>query len=187
MKKKMFLIKRRIKLKKYAIHILPIPAVTSDIFEYPLDKNALVSCVSRTTLFLSGKTGFPKLILPFLDVEDETVPGAFNSAYAREIIRFIQSIPDSVTDLYVCCSKGGSRSPALAAALLKASGRSDRAVWKNPYYIPNKLVYKTMRDELGYYIPWIIVKLKSFDNEMQFRKAKRKGSSGKYERWQILC
>jgi predicted protein tyrosine phosphatase len=178
--------KRRIRLKKYASHILPIPAVTSDMFEYPIDKNALISCVTRTTPFLVGETDLSKLILPFNDVEDANVPGAFNSAYAREIIRFIKSIPDSVTDLYVCCSKGGSRSPALAAALLKASGRSDRTVWKNPYYVPNKLVYKIMRDELGYYIPWIIVKLKSFDNEMQFKKAKRKGDSGKYERWQIL-
>ena len=77
----------------------------------------------------------------------------------RHIIRFLRQLPKSVTDLYVCCSKGGSRSPAVAAAVLRMSGRSDKAVWDNPYYVPNWLVYQSLV---------------------------KNGGVSEYERWQII-
>ena len=178
--------KRKVVLKKYAIHILPVPAIRIDAFEYPMEKNALISCTERTNSFLSGNTIPYKLVLPFPDVDFADYPGAFNGAHAREIIKFIRGLPECVTDLYVCCSKGGSRSTALAATILRASGRKDSAVWKNPFYTPNKLVYKRMCNELGFFTPGLIVRLKSLDNEIQFKKAQKRGNAGKYERWQIL-
>ena len=178
--------KRRVVFKKYAIHILPVPAIEADAFELPMEKNALISCTERTNRFLSGDDISYKLILPFPDVETADYPGAFNGAHAREIIKFIRNLPDCVTELYVCCSKGGSRSTALAAAILKASGRKDSDVWKNPFYVPNKLVYKRMCNELGFFMPEIAVRLKSIDNERQYKKAQERGNAGKYERWQIL-
>lgn len=178
--------KRKIRIKRYVIHILPVPVVNEDVFDLPMTGNALIVCTDRTNAFIAGDTLPYKLIMPFPDVEDADYPGSFNGAHAREIIRFLQSLPDSVTDLYVCCSKGGSRSPALAAALLRLSGRSDSAVWKNPYYVPNKLVYKKMCNEAGMIMPRFKVLMKSRDNERQFKKAKSRGGAGQYERWQIL-
>ena len=178
--------RKRIRLKRYAIHVLPVPAIGPDVFDTPWEKNAIICCAEQTNRFLEGGHLRHKLILPFLDVEDKTVPGAFNGAHARAIIRFLQSLPDSVTDIYFCCSKGGSRSPALAAAILRASGRSDADVWRNPFYVPNTLVYFRMRRELGRYIPYFAVLRKKRMNEKQFRKAKRRGDPGEYERWIIF-
>ena len=177
---------KKIKLKRYVIHILPVPAVSPDVFDLPMEQNALISCTDRTNRYLDGDGIIHKLVIPFPDVEDKTVPGSFNGAHARAIIRFLQSLPESVTDLYVCCSKGGSRSPALAAAILKASGRSDGEVWNNPFYVPNTLVYKRTCRELGIFMPLIAVMLKKRKNDVQFRKAKKRRDPGEYERWKII-
>ena len=174
------------KLKRYVIHILPIPAIGPDAFDLPMEKTALISCTDRTNDYLDGKAIPHKLILPFPDSENRKAPGAFNGSHAMAVIRFISGLPDTVTDLYLCCSKGGSRSPALAAALLKASGRSDDEVWKNPFYVPNTLVYKRMCRELGFFMPGFVVSLKKHCNNKEYKKAQRRGNAGRFERWQII-
>ncbi len=173
-------------IKKYAIHILALPAINMDSFDLPMEQNALIVCTDRSNSFIEGDTILYKLILPFEDVEIPKSTGAFNRAHARAVLRFLEDLPESVTDLYICCSKGGSRSPALAAAILKASGRSDAPVWKNPYYVPNKLVYKRMCEETGIFMPWVKVWYKGRINTAQFKKAKRNGGTTVYERWQII-
>lgn len=177
---------KRIVLKRYVIHILAVPAINADAFDLPMEQNALILCCDRTNRYIEGNNIKNKLVLPFSDVELSNLVGAFNGAHARAVIRFLKELPESVTDLYICCSKGGSRSSGLAAALLKGSGRPDKAVWYNPYYVPNKLVYKKMCNELGFIMPWIRVRFKSFVNAIQFKKYKRRGGVGKYERWQII-
>ena len=179
--------KKRIRLRRYAIHILAIPGFTAEVVEEPYSKNAVIACTSkRSTAFLESQMIEHKLILDFPDVEDSRCVGAFNGAHARAIVNFLNGLSKGVTELYVCCSKGGSRSAGLAAAILRGSGRKDTDVWKNPFYVPNTLVYKRMCDELGIFMPWVIVWLKKRSNERAYRKAQKNGNSGKYERWQIL-
>lgn len=126
-----------------------------------------------------------RLIIDFPDVEDRRYPGAFNGAHARRIITFVNNLPSNVTDLYVCCSKGGSRSPAVAAALLRAFGRSDDCIWKNPFYSPNTLVYYWLCRELQLSISKIRVKYLTYINNKAFRDAQA-GKKCKYERWEII-
>lgn len=179
--------KKRICIKRFVIHILAIPAINEEAFDIPLEQTALIACTKkRSTPFLSGNSLPYKLIMEFPDVEDSQIPGSFNEAYARAIIRFLGQLPDTVTDLYICCSKGQSRSAGLAAALCKGFGRSDADVWKNPFYVPNILVYKKMCSELGISMPWIIVRVKKRMNKLAYQKAQKKRDAGKYERWQIL-
>ena len=83
------------------------------------------------------------------------------------------------------CSKGGLRSPAVAAALLKMSVRSDEAVCRNPYYVPNTLVYYRLCRENGLRISKMGVWLKVMTNRRVFSLA-QKGRPCKYERWEIL-
>ena len=83
------------------------------------------------------------------------------------------------------CSKRGSRSPAVAAALLKMSGRSDEAVWRNPYYVPNALVYYRLCREYGLRISKMEAWLKVMMNKRAFRMV-QKGRPCKYEWWEIL-
>lgn len=174
------------RLKKYVIHVLSVAAIREDTFDLPQQQNAIVVCThlnqnSRVKSILPQN----KLILDFPDVEDPHYPGSFNQAHARRIIRFVQDLPDDVTDLYVSCSKGSSRSPAVAAALLRMSGRSDKAVWLNPYYVPNLLVYYRLCRAWGFHTPLVTVWFKHLANRRAFRVAKKRQSS-KYERWQIL-
>lgn len=176
----------KVKLKRYAIHILAVPVVTAEAFDLPPDRNALIVCGDRTNRFIDSDTDIRKIVLPFADVEDEKRPDAFTDALASAAARFLRELPESVTDLYVCCSKGGSRSPAIAAAVLKASGRSDGPVWKNPFYVPNGLVYRKMCAALGVFMPRSLVRYKKYINAAAYRKAKRKRSAGEFDRWQII-
>lgn len=173
------------KIKKYDVHILALAAVKADLFDYPLEKNAVIVVTNRDNRFLSEGHISNLLTLPFPDYEDKETEGAFNRAHARAIIRFLDELPDTVTDVYVCCSKGGSRSAAIAAALLRMSGRSDRDVWQNPYYVPNTLVYYRLCKEFGLFVTEHSVARRRKQNEKAFRDAKA-GNPCKYERWQVL-
>ena len=176
----------KVRLKRYAIHILAVPVVTEEAFDLPPEQTALIVCSNRTNRFIDGDTGIRKIVLPFADVEDEKRSDAFTDAHANDAVRFLRELPESVTDLYICCSEGASRSPAIAAAVLKASGRSDCAVWKNPFYAPNRLVYRKMCAALGIFMPRPLVRYKESMNKTAYRKSKKTRSAGKYERWQIL-
>ena len=115
----------------------------------------------------------------FLDVEDPRVSGAFQYIHAEAIIRYINRLPDEVTDLYVCCSKGQSRSAAVAAALLRMSGRSDDPVW------PNALVYYRLCREAGILVTPMEVLTKRKQNEKAYLDLQQ-GKPCNYERWQII-
>lgn len=174
-------------MKSYIIHILGIRAMTAEAFDLPLGQNAIIDCAESRSEFIE-EVFDPRLALKirFADIEDPSHPTAITSAHARAIIRFIEDLPEEVTDVYVCCEKGGSRSPAVAAALLRASGRSDVDVWRNPYYVPNKLVYRTLCKQLGLRASRLSVWLRGRINERAFVEAQRSVGSSKYERWQIL-
>ena len=101
------------------------------------------------------------------------------------IIKFINRLPDEVTDLYICCSKGQSRSAAVAAAILRMSGRSDDPVWLNPFYDPNTLVYYRLCKQAGIPITPEEVQLRKEQNEKAYLEL-QEGKPTKYERWQII-
>ena len=171
--------------KKYAIHILAITAIDGETFDLPQKKNAIIVCTDRENKYVNLCLPENILIINFPDVENKRYPGAFNGAHARKIIKFIRNLSEDVTDIYVCCSKGGSRSPAVAAALLRMSGRSDMDVWRNPYYVPNTLVYFILCREYGLPIDMFSVRIRTLINNRSFKKVQN-GSPSKYERWQIL-
>lgn len=177
--------KKRHNFKPYAIHILAINAIDEETFYLPAEQNAIIVCTNRSNRFIYACRPENILIMDFLDVEDKRIPGAFNRAHARMMIRFVENLSDHVTDIYVCCSKGGSRSPAVAAALLRMSGRKDADVWKNLYYVPNTLVYLNLCREFGFPTTRFSTWIRTHVNNRAFRKA-QKGKPCKYERWQIL-
>jgi len=172
-------------IKKYTIHILAIRAIDAETFDLPKEQNAIIVCTDRDNKFIYNCLPQNILIINFPDVEDENAMGAFNRAHARKIIQFIRNLSEKVTDIYVCCSKGGSRSPAVAAALLRMSGRNDKAVWLNPYYVPNVLVYRRLCQEYGFLTNKFSVWIRTLLNNRAFKRA-QKGIPPKYERWQLL-
>lgn len=172
-------------IPKFTIHILAITAIESDTFDLLPERNAIIVCGRRISKYVYKCKNENILILDFADVEDKNCLGAFNTAHARKIISFVRNVSDEVTDLYICCSKGGSRSPAVAAALLRMSGRSDKDVWRNPYYVPNTLVYYRLCKEYGLVFSAVFVRLRKYINNLSFRRV-QKGKPCRYERWQIL-
>ena len=59
---------------------------------------------------------------------------------AEAICCFVLCVKDEIDTLIVHCSAGVSRSPAVAAAILKGLGESDEAIWNDPRYCLNGLV-----------------------------------------------
>ena len=177
---------RQHRIKKYIIHILAIPAIGPEVLDIPMSQCAIIACTDRDNKYLYLFPEKQKCVMPFADIEEPDNPFAIRGAHARAIIRFLRQLPDEVTDLYVCCSRGSSRSPAVAAAILRMSGRKDDIVWKNPFYVPNKLVYQVICREFGLFAPGWYVKRKAEHNWQCYMKAARYGDTGGYERWQII-
>ena len=173
------------RIKKYAIHILSVSALNHSVVDVSDEEGALIILTKKTTPFIES-TRMRKVIVDIQDVNDEKAIGAFAKEDAQSIISFIRDLPEKVTDLYVCCSEGESRSPGCAAALMLMSGRSDKDVWRNPFYSPNSLVFSTLCKEFGILMPPLFVWIRKVTNSRSFHAAQKKRSSGKYERWQIL-
>jgi protein-tyrosine phosphatase len=83
------------------------------------------------------------LKLAFADTDGG--PKGLSVEQAREILKFVQDNADDETAVMVNCMAGMSRSPAVAAALVKLSGHSDLAYFKGQ--TPNMHVYRTILDE----------------------------------------
>ena len=174
-----------LRIKQYAIHILPTSAIRVDTFDLPQRQNAIIICNGQSNQDISLCLPYNTLVMDFPDIEDPRHIGAFNAAHARKIIGFVRSLSFDVTDIYVCCSKGSSRSPAVAAALLRMSGRSDKAVWMNPFYVPNLLVYYGLFHTWGFHTTRFSVWCRHLANVRAFKRAQRRKKT-EYERWEIL-
>ena len=83
------------------------------------------------------------LRLAFVDAIVPPAPGVpvFTEADARAIWALLDASPDAER-LVVHCDAGISRSPAVAAAVLRARGESDAEWFARAR--PNELVYRTM-------------------------------------------
>ena len=173
------------KIRRFTLYALPRDWLKIYSFDNSPKTRALISCVLVKDERVKAEFG-ACLELPFMDVVDPNYPNAFCSAHAQKILDFVQELPPSVTDLYVCCNRGQSRSPAVAAALLRLSGRSDAAVWKNPFYYPNPLVYRCLCKTAGMNAMCIGVRWRVFRNKRVFRRASQRGVPEQYEQGQPL-
>ena len=90
-----------------------------------------------------------KKIACFRDTSRKDDYGAMSKDQAEEIKDYAQSVSGSVHTLIISCPAGISRSPAIAAGILKGLGYSDMLIWKNPAYSPNVLCYQRMLKAFG--------------------------------------
>lgn len=102
---------------------------------------------------------------------DAPVPGrSFTEADAAAFARFLQSHNDAQT-VYCCCDAGKSRSPAVAAAVLRYFGMDDSCIWSDPGYHPNMLVFDLLTQALGIPVSDEEKDLLIHTNRTAFRKA----------------
>ena len=91
------------------------------------------------------------LVLHFMDVEYEKHPDRFTENDAKAIKSFVEELMDKrISEFFICCDFGQSRSPAIAAALSESFGLGSDYIWNNKEdYEPNALVYRILKDELN--------------------------------------
>ena len=165
------------------IHILPESILKKEIHEIDPLTTAIIICSDNNTSYQNIISNM--LLVCFADTTKRD-HNAITRKQAREIIGFVRNLSAEIIDLYICCSAGQSRSPAIAAAVLRMTGRSDKPIWENPFYVTNSLVYQTICHEFDLFAPdWYVRKLVDL-NRQCFLDSVNKGYTGKYERWQII-
>ena len=110
-----------------------------------------------------------KLVLQFDDITTVNQK-SINKDIARRINMFISNIDFNKENLYVCCDSGVSRSAAIAAAILRKYKQNENIIWKNYYYQPNILVYKTLCDEFDLRNSPLTLKYKVTINKKALKK-----------------
>ena len=169
---------------KYNIHISSIKALTENTFTDTVGDYAVISCAERTSRYLSLCPPPLLLQLTFADTISETDPRGFTAEHGKDIKSFMEALPDTVSDLFIFCDAGESRSTAIAAAILLASGRSDDAVWNNPFYHPNTLVFSHLCQAFGIKLSQEQIEAKRKQSEDAFKNAIKNGTV--YERWEVI-
>ena len=170
------------------IHICSIKGLTEDMLDqYELP--ALIICSSWASRLVKALFADDFCAVSFLDLIDANKAGAVQPQHADVILSFLYtlgSLPKKITDLFICGDGGDSRSPAIAAAIIRSLGRDDRAVWENPFYTPNILVYYRMCRASGISVSWEeVLKLRQL-NEEAYREAQRNNGQTSHKRWEVL-
>lgn len=165
------------------IHVLPIKGLSDEVIEN-ISTSAVIAISSVPERL--GRVGlYNWCALSFADVENPDMKDAFTINHATLIKNFILELPSILTDLYICCDSGESRSPAIAAVLLILSGRSDDCVWNNPFYKPNLLVYRVMCKAFGIIITEEELFAKKQQNEQALSNAIESADVHNFKRWEI--
>lgn len=73
--------------------------------------------------------------------------------------------------IYVCCDSGESRSTAMAAAIMRYYGKSDKEIWTNPHYHPNLLVYKEQLYAFGIKVSKLRLSYLKYINNRALKRA----------------
>lgn len=121
-----------------------------------------------------------------LDTIDKDNEGSFQRQHAEIIKSFLFSLPQETTDLFICCDGGDSRSPAVAAAIMRFIGRDEQKVWMNPYYTPNILVYFVLCRGFGIPITWEDAMKYRIISDNAYTIAQNNNGKTEYKRWEVL-
>ena len=70
-------------IKRYTIHILVIPAITTEVFDIPIRKCAIIACTNRDNKYLKLFPPKQRCIMPFADLEIPNDYRSINGAHAR--------------------------------------------------------------------------------------------------------
>ena len=151
------------------IHIMPIRQFLH-LDNVPVASAAIIS--SSEYLDVS-KISIPFAYADYMDFDYES-PRSFTELQASRFAEFIKSMKHNVTDLFVCCDAGESRSPAIAAAIHRWLRQDDHHIWCNPRYHPNALCFMRMAEALDIKIADEEIDTLIYTNRTAFALAKQK-------------
>lgn len=118
--------------------------------------------------------GISYVFRQYEDLDHECPGRSFSKTDATAFAEFTKSLVNDVDTLYCCCDAGESRSPAVAAAVMRYFGLDDMQVWKIPHYHPNMLVFEMLSDALGAAVSDEENDFRFYTNQKAFRDAIRK-------------
>lgn len=103
---------------------------------------------SASEIEVSKLQGISYVFRQYEDLDCECPGRSFSLEDAKVFADYVKRLAD-VDTLYCCCDAGESRSPAVAAAVMRYFGLDDMQVWENPHYHPNMLVFEMLANALG--------------------------------------
>lgn len=104
------------------------------------------------------------------DLDYECPGRSFSKADAAAFADFLKGLA-GIHTLYCCCDAGESRSPAVAAAVLRYLGKDDMPIWRDPHYHPNMLVFSMLTEALAVPASDEEKDLRLYTNQKAFRDA----------------
>lgn len=129
------------------VQICPIKRLYQLLVEGNIGKcGAIISSASE--IAAEKVRCIPYVFRQYEDLDYECPGRSFSSEDAKIFADYVKGLAD-VDTLYCCCDAGESRSPAVAAAVMRYLGTDDMAVWRNPHYHPNMLVFAMLMDALN--------------------------------------
>ena len=117
--------------------------------------------------------GIPYVFRQYEDLDYECPGRSFSQTDAAAFAEFLRRMANDVDTLYCCCDAGESRSPAVAAAVMRYLGMDDISIWKNPHYHPNMLVFEMLAHALGAAASDEEKDFRFYTNQKAFRDALR--------------
>ncbi len=130
----------------YSITVMPVKKLYEIALEADLS-NAAALAVSSYGVDEDALSGMCAAMC--LDFADTTGSDGLDGKTAAAMAEYIITLPEDLDTLFVCCDMGQSRSPAMAAAIMRYHGLDEDVIWKNPRYEPNLRVYKILSNALG--------------------------------------
>lgn len=155
------------------IQICPIKRLYLILTEGDTGKcGAIISSASEINA--AKLRGIPYVFRQYEDLDYKCPERSFSQSDAAAFADFLKRLETGIDTLYCCCDAGESRSPAVAAAVMRYLGMDDMAVWRNPHYHPNMLVFAMLMDAFDLPISDEEKDLLLYTNQKAFRDAIRK-------------
>ena len=127
---------------------------------------------STWDLYTAKLFGIFYVFRQYEDLDYECPGRSFSQMDATAFADFVKNLEADV--LYCCCDAGESRSPAVAAAVMRYFGLDDLQIWRNPHYHPNLLVFEMLAAALGAAVSDEEKDFRFYTNQKAFRDAVRK-------------
>lgn len=154
------------------IQIWPIKRLYQILADGNTDKcGAIISSASK--IDTAKLYGVSYVFRQYEDLDYECPGRSFSQTDAAAFAEYAKSLVNAVDTLYCCCDAGESRSPAVAAAVMRYFGLDDMQIWRNPHYHPNMLVFEMMTNVLGAEVSDEEKEFRFYTNQKAFQDAIR--------------
>lgn len=128
-----------------------------------------VAIISSSEQIDASKVKVPFIVAYYQDIDYED-PKAFSFDQAKTFADFIKALDANISDVYICCQAGESRSPGIAA-VYHYYGLDPHDIFRNPKYHPNVLCFRLLTEALGVPVEDGLIDQLIYENQQAFKLA----------------